>query len=128
MAEPWTYAGEVARLGQVDGSVTLVEGASFCLSGGNGDVRPGAADGLFLLDSRFLSRLELRVDGTPLEALGLAMEEPFAATFFGRCAPLAGNADSAVVVFRRRYVGSGLLEQVELRNYSPEARSVVVEL
>jgi glycogen debranching enzyme len=128
MAEPWTHAGEVARLGAPDGSVTLVEGASFCLSGGNGDVRPGAADGLFLLDTRFLSRLELRVDGAPLEALGVALEEPFSATFFGRAAPLAGAADSSLVVFRTRHVGGGLLEDVELRNYAPEARTVVVEL
>ena len=89
MAEPWTYSGEVARLGGHEGSVTLVEGASFCLSGGNGDVRPGAADGLFLHDTRFLSRLELRVDGAPLEALGVALEDPFSARFFGRAAPLA---------------------------------------
>ncbi|HZB70583.1 MAG TPA: glycogen debranching N-terminal domain-containing protein, partial [Acidimicrobiales bacterium] len=128
MAEPWTYSGEVARLGAPDGSVTLVEGASFCLSGGNGDVRPGGADGLYLLDSRFLSRLELRVDGAPLEGLGVALEEPFSAIFFGRGAPLAGAADSSLVVFRTRHVGGGLLEHVELRNYAPEARTVVVEL
>jgi glycogen debranching enzyme len=128
MAEPWTYAGEVARLGAPDGSVTLVEGASFSLSGGNGDLRPGGADGMFLLDTRFLSRLELRVDGAPMEALGVSLEEPFSATFFGRCVPLAGAADSALVVFRTRHVGNGLLEHIELRNYAPEPRSVVVEI
>jgi glycogen debranching enzyme len=128
MAEPWTYSGEVARLGAPDGSVTLVEGASFCLSGGNGDVRTGGADGLFLHDTRFLSRLELRVDGAPLEALGVALEEPFSARFFGRAAPLAGAADSSLAVFRTRHVGGGLLEEVELRNYAPEHRTVVVEL
>src|ERR671916_2390875 len=112
MAEPWTYSGEVARLGAPDGSVTLVEGASFCLSGGNGDVRPGGADGLFLLDTRFLSRLELRVDGAPMEALGVSLEEPFSATFFGRCVPLAGAADSALVGFPPPHGGHRPPEQI----------------
>ncbi|MBA2625032.1 MAG: amylo-alpha-1,6-glucosidase, partial [Acidimicrobiia bacterium] len=128
MAEPWTYAGEVRRLGGADGTVTLVEGASFCLSGTNGDIVPGGAHGLYFLDTRFLSRLELRVDGAPVEPLGRSNDDPFAAVFFGRCPPPPGAADSSLVVFRTRHVGRGLLERVELRNHAVEPRRAVVEL
>ena len=55
----WTFEGEIARTGAAGSVITLVEGADFCLSGRNGDIRPGSPHGLFLLDSRFLSQLEL---------------------------------------------------------------------
>src|SRR5581483_9775666 len=96
MAEsPWTFEAETARTGGDGGAVTLVEGADFVVSSRNGDIRTGGAQGLFLLDSRFLSQLELRVDGVAVEALGVDVHEPSAATFFGR-------VDATVVALRHR--------------------------
>ena len=37
MAEAWTFAGESAALHGPGGTVTLVEGSSFCISGRSGD-------------------------------------------------------------------------------------------
>lgn len=127
-AAPWTFGGESASLGRVEGTVTLVEETSFCLSGRSGDIRPGSPQGLFYLDTRLLSRWELRVDGHPPEPLSVAADEPFAATFAARSRPREGQADSDLMVLRRRYVGRGLREDLELRNYSAAPVSVLVEL
>ncbi|MCU1353029.1 MAG: sle [Acidimicrobiales bacterium] len=128
MAEPWTFAGEVASIGQGGATVTLLEGASFSLSDRTGDFRQGAAHGLFFFDTRFLSQFELRIDGWPVESLGVDVTEPFNGVFFGRSRPASGLADSGLVVFRRRSVGRGMREELEVRNYLPEARTAEVEL
>ncbi|MCU1455333.1 MAG: sle [Acidimicrobiales bacterium] len=129
MAEPWTFAGEVAHIGHVGGCVTLLEGASFSISDRAGDMADApSAKGLYFFDTRFLSRFELRVDGHPIECLGVDVSEPYAGIFFARSLPDSGVADSGLVVFRRRLVGRGMREEIEIRNHLPETRSVLVEL
>jgi glycogen debranching enzyme len=108
--------------------VTLVEETSFCLASRNGDIAPGTPQGLFFLDTRFLSMLRLRVGGRPLESLAVAVDEPFAATFLGRPSPEPGREDSDLLVFRRRFVGRGLLEKVEVRNQATSTTRVQIEL
>jgi len=55
---PAPYAGTtaVAALAHTDGSVTLVEGTTFALSGRAGDMHDDFPHGLFVLDTRMLSR------------------------------------------------------------------------
>ena len=120
-ASPWTFESEVARTGSDGAAVTLIEGADFVLSARNGDLRPGSAHGLFMLDSRFLSTFELRLDGRSIEPLGVAVEDPSSATFFGR-------VDGSLVVLRRRSVCRGLTEEVVVRNHGPAERTVAVEI
>ena len=125
MTEPWTYQGAVAS--DAGPTVTLVGETSFCLSAVNGDVLPGSAQGLFFLDTRFLSQLELIVDGHPTESLAEAGEESHVGTFVVR--PTGGESlDPAIIVFRRRAVGRGLVERIEIRNYGPERSSIDVQL
>ncbi|MDP8987735.1 MAG: hypothetical protein M3N11_05235, partial [Actinomycetota bacterium] len=69
MAQPWTFAGEPPSVGQAGPTVTLVEGSTFCISGGAGDIEAGMTHGLFFRDTRFVSCLELRLNGRPLEPL-----------------------------------------------------------
>src|SRR5438046_88061 len=88
MAEPWTYAGEVPMLGTV-GTITLVEGSAFAISGRSGDMAPNLPHGFFFRDTRFLSRLELRVNGQAPEALEAEPLDPFSATFALRTRPRA---------------------------------------
>ena len=128
MTTPWTYSGAVPALSHADGVVTLVEGQTFCLSGRGGDFLPGTPHGLFVLDSRVLSRWELRVDGHLLEPLAVTLEAPFEATFVSRSAPTGGRADADLVVLRHRSIGSGIRERVVLRSYGLDLRSVIVEL
>jgi glycogen debranching enzyme len=120
-AAPWTFEGESAHTASEGRAVTLIEGADFVLSARNGDIREGEPHGLFLLDSRFLSHFELRVDGASVEPLGVAVDDPTSATFFGR-------ADPTLAVLRRRAISRGMTEQIVVRNHSPRPRPVSVSI
>ena len=120
-ADPWTFAGESVSLGQPGGTVTLVQGSAFCISGRSGDIVPGTPQGLFFRDTRILSRLELQVNGAHVEPLAADSTDPFSATFVSRTRPRPGRADSPLLVLRRRYIGRGMREDVTIRNYGDEA-------
>jgi glycogen debranching enzyme len=128
MSDPWTFSGSVSVTDQAAGTVTLVDESTFIISGASGDVVRGPAGGLFVRDTRILSRFELRVNGTAPEALACVSEEPFSATFVSRCAPRAGRADSTLMVFRRRYVGQGMREDIVIRNFGDEPTFCSVEV
>jgi len=72
--QPSRYSSGSVALGRGGGTVTLVEQTSFCLSGHDGDILPGGADGIFVGDTRVLSRLELRVGGRRPEPVSVARE------------------------------------------------------
>jgi glycogen debranching enzyme len=128
MAEPWTYAGPVAQLDDSHGVVTLVDESTFAISGQAGDITPGAAQGLFVRDTRILSRFEVLVNGARTEPLAAVTDNPFSSTFVSRCLPPAGRADSTLMVFRSRYVGQGMREDLTIRNFGDEASLCSVEL
>lgn len=128
MPSPWNPRGPVASLSHSDGVVTLVEGQTFCLAAPAGDVVPDLPHGLFVLDTRVLSRWELRVNGHSLEPLTVAISSPFEATFVARCRPGHGRTDSDLVVFRHRSIGNGMRERVVLRGHGLEPTPVLVEL
>jgi glycogen debranching enzyme len=102
------------------GLVTLVEGSTFCVAGRSADIHPGGSQGLYFLDTRLLSRLQLLVDGQPVEPLSVQVEDPFSAVHIGRRKPPAGAADVPVAVIRRRYVGRGMRDDVEIHNYGTD--------
>jgi len=119
MDEPWTFGGESPSVLGGGGMVTLVDESSFTLSGRGGDIRPGTIQGLFVMDTRLLSRLELSIDGVAAEPLAVSLDEPFAATFVSRVRrPGAPAHESPILVLRRRYVGSGMREDITVRNYN----------
>ncbi len=126
MTQAWTYGGSPSV--GAGGSVTLVEGATFCICGPSGDIRPGAEQGLFLRDTRFLSHFALTVDGLELEALATHCPAPYAGTFIARRPPRAGTADSTLLVVRRRYVGNGMREDIVVRNLGRETAGVLLVL
>ncbi len=104
--------------------VTLVEGASFCVSGIHGDIQPGRAEGLFVRDTRVLSHWELRIDGELLEPLTVIPGEPFERRFIGRAPTRQGLVEPTLIVERRRLVGQGMREDITVRNYGPEAAGI----
>jgi glycogen debranching enzyme len=126
VTQAWTYGGSPSV--GAGGSVTLVEGATFCICGPSGDIRPGAEQGLFLRDTRFLSHFALTVDGLELEALATHCPAPYAGTFIARRPPRAGTADSTLLVVRRRYVGNGMREDIVVRNLGRETAGVLLVL
>jgi N-terminal domain of (some) glycogen debranching enzymes len=109
-------ASSLAGEGSPTDRVTLVEGSAFVISSPNGDLVPGTAEGFFFRDTRFLSRLELRVNGQRPEALARSTPEPFCGTFVGRIPPRPGLADSTLMVIRTRYIGRGMRDDVVIRN------------
>jgi glycogen debranching enzyme len=122
VADPWAFEGESVSLGRAGAAdVTLVEGSAFAISGASGDMSPGSAQGLFFRDTRFLSRLEMRINGTAPEYLAAVTPEPFSAQFVCRPRRAPGSkSEGAVLVFRHRYVGRGMREDIVVRNFGEE--------
>lgn len=109
------------------GTISLVEGSTFVISDGLGDVIPGGAHGLFHLDTRFLSRLELLVDGRKPEPLAGRAVDPYSARFVLRL-PWDGPGESPLVAVRNRFVADGLHEDLDITNHSLEPVELSVEL
>ncbi|HEY5516195.1 MAG TPA: glycogen debranching N-terminal domain-containing protein [Pengzhenrongella sp.] len=105
----------LARAGP--GAVTLFEGSSFCLSGRDGDMDPNRAHGVFYEDTRIISGWRLLLDGHVVEPLGVMTPEPYWAVFLGRQAQHNGRSETDLILERDRRVGTGLREDLVLRNY-----------
>jgi glycogen debranching enzyme len=121
MALPATPPGSV---------VTLVEGASFCLSAPGGDLDgegPGARHGLYVADRRVLSRCALRVNGAAPAPVDHVLDDPASATFVSRAAP-SGSGEPGPIVVRHRTLGLGLRDDIDLRNVGDEPTYVEVEI
>jgi glycogen debranching enzyme len=128
MTEPWSSGDLPPGQGGACSPVTLIEGSTFCISEPGGDILPDRAQGLFVRDTRMLSRWELTVDGIEPQPLSVQHAEPYAASFLGRMPPRAGKADSTLLVIRRRYVGDGMREDITLRNTSSRPKRFRLEL
>jgi glycogen debranching enzyme len=128
MTGPWSSGDLPPGQGAACSPVTLIEGSTFCISEPGGDILPDRPHGLFVRDTRVLSRWELTVDGLEPQPLTVHIQEPFAATFLGRMPPKAGRADSTLLVVRRRYVGDGMREDITLRNTAPKPKRCVLAL
>jgi glycogen debranching enzyme len=127
MSQPWTSAAS-ASLHDAGNVVTLVDGPAFSISVASGDMEPGFPHGVFFRDTRFLSELCLLVNGRWPEPLAATTPDPFSATFVLRDLPRPGLADSALMVFRNRYVGRGMREDITVRNYGLEPAFCSLEL
>ncbi|MDQ0636194.1 glycogen debranching enzyme [Arthrobacter pascens] len=110
------------------GTVTLVEGSSFCISLSNGDIQSEHPHGVFVQDTRILSGWNLTINGQALEPLAAEIKEPYRALFGGRVPRTDGYADSPLIVERLREVGAGIQEQVTVRNYSPTRAECLITL
>jgi glycogen debranching enzyme len=128
VSSPWVFSGSPVAIGQAGTTVTLLEGSTFCISDRAGDVGFGKADGLFFRDLRVVSKLVVLLNGQRLEPLGFDQAEPFAGRFVARAAPAPGKADSTLLVFRNRYVGDGLRDDLLIRNYGLEAAYCRIEI
>ena len=83
-------------------TVTLVEGATFVIAVGDGDIDPGGVEGLFVGDTRICSALHLRDrrrDVVEPLSVGIAL------AVLGRVRRSDGRSDS--LVFRDLSVGQG---------------------
>jgi glycogen debranching enzyme len=127
---PSPYAGTspVASAGGFGATVTLVQGQTFSLSTSSGDMDSDLPHGVFVFDTRVLSRWQLRLNGSRVEPLAVDTVEPFEACFIGHGAPTPGHADADLVVQRRRHVGRGMRERISIVNHGLRPSEVLVEL
>jgi len=116
LTQPWTFSSEPPGAAGAAGPVTLVEGSTFCISGTAGDIEPGGAHGLFVRDTRVLSRWELTIDDVRPQPLTVQRGDPYTATYISRIRSPSGLADSTLLAVRRRYVGNGMREDLTVRN------------
>src|SRR4051812_30276424 len=115
---PLNFADESASLGQLADRLTLVSGSAFCISDVTGTISSSRPHGLFLEDTRVLSRLELRVDGHLPEPLTSFASGMRSATIVARTRrPEDGWS---LLVLRRRSLDPSFRETVTLRNVSSE--------
>ncbi len=127
MAAPWARSGSVS-LGADGGTVTLVDESAFCISDASGDVRPGAPHGFIFRDTRFVSDFRVLLNGEQPESLAGTTLDPFCGAFVLRDRPRAGRADSSLLIERRRFVGSGMREDLVVRNFGREPAYFELEL
>jgi glycogen debranching enzyme len=126
MTRGWSFGGEPRSLG--NGSVTLIEGSSFCVSDSAGRMSSGSAHGVFHLDTRVLSAWRMLIDGDEVEPLAVIPRSPHQATFLGRAQPRAGRLESTLLVERQRYVGMGMREDLVIRNLATEPAGIRVSV
>jgi glycogen debranching enzyme len=97
--------------------LTILEGSTFCICDERGDIATETS-GFFAWDTRFLSRLVLRIDGSPPLLLSSGRVAHFAAAFYLRNASVNGMPHDALSIARERFVGTGMQERVVVRNES----------
>jgi len=112
------------------GGRTLVLGTTFAVCGPGGDMGHEEAEGLFVRDSRILSRWQLRIDGHAVQPLGGFAPDPFVGVFLARAHVRDGRAEPTLLVERRRSLGEGMHEDLVFHNHGlePAGVSVVVEM
>ena len=71
MTQPWSSGDLPPDQGAACSPVTLIEGSTFCISELGGDIVPDRSQGLFVRDTRMLSRWELTVDGIEPQPLSV---------------------------------------------------------
>src|ERR671914_1594255 len=97
--------------------LTILEGSTFCISDDLGDIATETS-GFFAYDTRSLSRLVLRVDGSRPLLLSSGRMEHFAAAFYLRNANVDGLPHDSLSISRQRFVGTGMQERIAVRNES----------
>ena len=107
--------------------LTILEGSTFCICDERGDIADQTA-GFFAFDTRFLSKLILRIDDTRPLLLSSARVEHFSAAFYLRNASVDGLPHDAISIARERFVGTGMQERIVVRNESMKKLEFVLSL
>jgi glycogen debranching enzyme len=102
-----------------DDLVKILDGNTFVVSDGRGDIEASLTDptGLFSSDTRFLSKWVLTVDGQRLNSLSVDNLQYFETRFF--LVPGTGTVyvDAKLSVIRQRAVGDGFREELTILNH-----------
>ncbi|MFE9694556.1 glycogen debranching N-terminal domain-containing protein [Micromonospora sp. NPDC005806] len=101
-----------------DGQVRILDGNTFVISDGSGDIQASPADpsGLFSFDTRFLSKWVLTINGEQLNPLSVDELHYFQTRFFLVPGPARVYIDAKLSVIRQRTVAKGFSEELTLLN------------
>jgi glycogen debranching enzyme len=121
-----TEADEVPPVGGPD-ALTLVDGRSFVISQRSGDL-VGRTHGVVVDDHRHLSRYVLRVEGGVLETLASTAPHPLSAVIVQRIVDASSERPSCCLVIRRRSIGGGMRDDIEVRQTAGTELTVDVSL
>jgi len=108
--------------------VVCVEGDSFCLSSASGQVVEGGDHGLFIRDTRILSRFEVAINGREPAALTGTIVGAGAARFCSSSFGADRSNDPTLFIDRRRVVADSMVDDIRLTNFGLTDRQVIVEL
>jgi glycogen debranching enzyme len=109
---------------------SILDGNAFVVSDRRGDIdaSPVDAQGLFLDDTRFLSRWILTVNGLRPTVLSVDEQEYFQVQFFEAVTTSTIYVDSHLSVARKRAVGKGFHEEILVENHDKKAMDLDVQL
>jgi glycogen debranching enzyme len=107
-------------------ALTILEGSTFCVCDHRGDFG-WPTSGFFAKDVRFLSVLELTVNGEAPLLLSSDQVEYFSAAFYLRN-PRADLAPDVLSIARERFVGEGMQDSLRVENHGMEPLSFELAL
>ena len=108
-------------------AITILEGSNFCISDQNGDFT-FTTSGLYAYDTRFLSHLELTINGERPLLLSAGKAEYYSAAYFLRNPPAGELPQDTVSIGRHRFVGEGMQDHLRVQNQSQEKISFELAL
>ncbi|MGE5433226.1 MAG: glycogen debranching N-terminal domain-containing protein, partial [Candidatus Doudnabacteria bacterium] len=113
-----------------DGLVKILDGNTFVVSDSRGDIEGSLTDttGLVSFDTRFLSKWVLTVNGQRLTPLSTDDLQYFETRFF--LVPGTGTVyvDSKLSVIRRRAVGNGFREELQILNHDEKPVDLTIRI
>jgi glycogen debranching enzyme len=111
-------------------TVSILDGNMFVVSDRRGDIDASPTDnhGLFLDDTRFLSRWILTINGIRPALLSVDEQAYFKVQFFEALTTGTVYVDSHLSVARRRAVSKGFKEEIEIANHHKDAIDLEVKL
>jgi glycogen debranching enzyme len=108
-------------------TVVLIEGSSFCISDPVGDIAAEGVNGLFIQDTRVLSRWDVHINDERIRLLVGLVPEPYHGLYLG-LAPTIGEHRQAIVVERHRWIGKGMREVFTVRNFAREPAECTIAI
>ncbi|MEO3781355.1 glycogen debranching N-terminal domain-containing protein [Micromonospora sp. B11E3] len=111
-------------------TIRILDGSTFVVSEDTGDIEatPSEPTGLFSLDTRFLSKWVLTVNGERLTALSYDDLQYYEARFFLVPGMATHYIDAKLSVVRERTVGGSFHEQLTILNHDEKAVDLEVRM
>ncbi len=106
--------------------LTTVAGHAFVVTDALGDVAPGSDQGLFVADTRFLSRYQLRLEGAAPLLLRSGPVGHAEAHVYATNTALAAIPDQTLELVRRRHLGEVFAETIIVTNRGDDPLAVEI--